>query len=302
MRPLRSVLFVPGHKDSWPDKAVAAGADGLILDLEDAVPLTMKAQAREVVAGTIGRLSAAAQAGGRKPGLYVRLNALETGMTGDDLERIAIPGLDGVLLPKNYGPRDIIACDALITHFERRNGCAPGSIEIVVSLETAQAYANCEEILAASPRVATLFAGTAKDADVSRSLGFQFTPGGHETLYLRSRALLAVRASGRQFAWVGLWQDLKDPEGARAFAVQNRQIGFTTLVMIHPSHIAVANEVFSPSAQEVIFYQGMIDTFEAAEAQGHAAVLYEGQHIDYAHVKTARQVIELHRTLAGLSA
>ena len=297
MRPLRSVLFVPGHKDGWPDKGVAAGADGLILDLEDAVPLNLKAEAREIVAATIRRLAA----GARKPGLYVRLNALETGMTGDDLERIAIPGLDGVLLPKNYGPRDIIACDALITHFERRNGVAPGTIEIVVSLETAQAYAQCEQILAASPRVATLFAGTAKDADVSRSLGFQFTPGGHETLYLRSKALLAVRATGRQFSWVGLWQDLKDPEGARAFAVQNRQIGFTTLVMIHPSHIAVANEVFSPSAQDVVFYQGMIDAFEKGEAAGHAAVLYEGQHIDYAHVKTARQVIELHRTLSGLN-
>jgi citrate lyase subunit beta/citryl-CoA lyase len=295
---MRSVLFIPGHKASWPDKAVAAGADGVILDLEDAVPANMKAEAREIVADSIRKLAA----GVRKVGVYVRLNALETGMTGDDLERMAIPGLSGVLLPKNYGPRDIIACDALISHFERRNDVTPGTIEIVVSLETAQSYAHCEAILAASPRVATLFAGTAKDADVSRSIGFQFTPGGLETLYLRSRALLAVRASGRQFSWVGLWQDLKDPEGARAFAVQNRQIGFTTMVMIHPSHIAVANEVFSPSAQEVVFYKGMIDAFDKAEAEGNAAVLYEGQHIDYAHVKTARQVLELHRTLSGNAA
>jgi len=293
MRPMRSILFVPGHKQGWPEKATGAGADGVILDLEDAVPLTMKAEAREIVAGSIRRLAT----GSRKVGVYVRLNALETSMTGDDLERVAIPGLDGVLLPKNYGPRDIIACDALITHFERRNGVSPGTIEIVVSLETAQAYAQCEEILAASPRVATLFAGTAKDADVSRSIGFQFTPGGQETLYLRSRALLAMRAAGRQFSWVGLWQDLKDPEGARVFALQNRQIGFTTMVMIHPSHVALANEVFSPSEQDVVFYQGMIDALEKAEAKGDAAVLYEGQHIDYAHVKTARQVLELHRTL-----
>lgn len=293
MRPMRSILFVPGHKEGWPAKAVAAGADGVILDLEDAVPATMKAEAREVVAESIRKLAA----GSRKVGVYVRLNALETGMTGDDLEKIVIPGLDGVLLPKNYGPRDFVACDALITHFERRNGVKPGTVEIVCSLETAQAYNQCDEILAASPRIATLFAGTAKDADVSRSIGFQFTPGGHETLYLRSKALLATRAAGRQFSWVGLWQDLKDPEGARAFAIQNRQLGFTSMVMIHPSHIAVANEVFSPSEQDVIFYQGMIETFEKAEAEGNAAVLYEGQHIDYAHVKTARQVLELHKAL-----
>ncbi len=294
MRPMRSILFVPGHKEGWPAKAVAAGADGVILDLEDAVPAAMKAEARQIVAESIRKLAA----GSRKVGTYVRLNALETGMTGDDLEAMAIPGLDGVLLPKNYGPRDIVSLDALITHFERRNGVKPGSIEIVVSLETAQAYNSCDDILAASPRVATLFAGTAKDADVSRSIGFQFTPLGLETLYLRSRALLAVRAAGRQFSWVGLWQDLKDPEGARAFAIQNRQLGFTSMVMIHPSHIAVANEVFSPSEQDVIFYAGMIEAFEKAEAEGNAAVLYEGQHIDYAHVKTARQVLELHKALA----
>lgn len=293
MRPMRSILFVPGHKQGWPEKAVAAGADGVILDLEDAVPLAMKDEAREIVADSIQKLAS----GSRKVGVYVRLNALETGITGDDLERIAIPGLDGVLLPKNYGPRDIIACDALITHFEKRNGVPPGSVEIVASLETAQAYSQCEEILASSRRVATLFAGTAKDADVSRSIGFQFTPGGHETLYLRSRALLAMRAAGRQFSWVGLWQDLKDPEGARAFALQNRQVGFTTMVMIHPSHVALANEIFSPSDQDLAFYQGMIDAFEKSEAKGDAAVLYEGQHIDYAHVKTARQVLQLHRTL-----
>lgn len=294
MKPMRSVMFVPGHKEGWPAKAVAAGVDGVILDLEDAVPLDLKAQAREVVAASIRMLAA------QHPeiGVYVRLNALETGMTGDDLEKIAIPGLDGVLLPKNYGPRDFVACDALITHFERRNGVAAGKIEIVASLETAQAYGSCEEILAASPRVATLFAGTAKDADVSRSVGFQFTPGGAETLYLRSRAHLANRAAGRQHSWVGLWQDLKDPAGAREFALRNREIGFTTLVMIHPSHIAIANEVFAPSAQDVIFYQGMIEAFDKAVAEGNAAVQYEGQHIDYAHVKTAKQVLELHATLS----
>jgi citrate lyase beta subunit len=122
------------------------GCDGLILDLEDAVPVAMKAEAREVVAASIRKIAG----GGKGVGVYVRLNALETGMTGDDLERIAITGLSGVLLPKNYGPRDIIACDALITHFERKNGVPPGSIEIVVSLETAQAYSQCEAILAAS--------------------------------------------------------------------------------------------------------------------------------------------------------
>lgn len=297
MRPMRSLLFVPGHREGWAEKAVAKGADGVILDLEDSVPYGLKEAGRQVTAKSIRALAG----GSRKVGVYVRLNAIETGMTGDDLEQVAIEGLDGVVLPKSYGEKDVIALDALISHFERRNGVKPGSIEIVLSLETAQAYAACERMIEASPRVATLFAGTAKDADVSRSIGFQFTPQGLETLYLRSRAVLATRAAGLQFPLVGVWQDLEDAEGARRFSEQNRQLGFTGQVLIHPSHIAVANEVFTPSEQEVLFYRGMIEALEKGEAEGVAAVVYEGQHIDYAHVKTARQVLAMYEALTGES-
>ena len=295
MQLMRSILFVPGHRRGWPEKAVAKGADGVFLDLEDSVPNDMKVEARDIVAESIATLAA----GERKVGIYVRLNALETGMTGDDIEKVLVPGLNGFLLPKIYSPRDVISLDALVTHYERRNGVAAGTIEFIIPLETAQAFGCCEDLIAASPRVATLFAGTAKDADVSRSVGFQFTPQGLETLYMRSRALLAVRAAGLQFPLVGLWQDLKDEEGAVAFYKQNRELGFRGQVMIHPAHIELVNKIYSPSDEDVAFYAGMIDAFEEAEARGIAAVEYEGQHIDYAHVKTAREVIELHRQLTA---
>lgn len=294
MKPTRSMLFVPGHRKTWAAKAVAAGADAVILDLEDSVPADMKAETRHIVADTIRDLAK------NHPGVgvYVRLNALETGLMGDDLEAVAIEGCDGFLPPKTYGARDVIQIEALTDHFERKNGVAAGKLEFVLSLETAQAYAECEAMIKASPRCATLFAGTARDADVSRSVGFEFTPHGLETIYLRSRAVLATRAAGKDFPIVGLWQDLKDIDGAWAFARQNRQLGFRGMVAIHPSHVAIANEVFMPSPQEVVFYQGMIDTFDAAVAKGNAAVAYEGMHIDLAHVKTARAVIELHHALA----
>ncbi|MGC4250953.1 MAG: CoA ester lyase [Sphingobium sp.] len=292
---MRSILFVPGHRVGWPAKAVAAGVDGVILDLEDSVPLASKDEARGIVADSIRSLAA----GERRVGVYVRVNALESGLTGDDIEKVAIEGLDGFVLPKSYGPEDVIKADALITHYERRNGVAAGSIELILSLETAQAYASCEAMIKASPRVATLFPGTARDADVSRSIGFEFTPGGQETLYLRSRAVLAARAAGLEFPIVGVWQDLNDNEGARAFALQNRQLGFRGQVLIHPSHIQMVNEIFTPSEQDILFYKGMIEAFEAAEADGLAAITYEGHHIDYAHVKTARAVLDMHRLLTA---
>lgn len=287
MRPMRSLLFVPGHRSTWVDKAITAGADGIILDLEDSVPEALKADAREEVARSITRLHHADSI----VGIYVRVNALDTGLSGDDIEAVVLPGLDGLSLPKTFGPQDIVRFDALVTHFELKNGVQPGSIEFICNLETAEAYASCEAMATASPRVATLFAGTARDADVSRSIGFQFTPAGLETLYLRSRAVLAARSAGLDFPLVGVWQDLADPEGARRFSEQNRELGFRGQVLIHPSHVAVANEVFSPSQFEVDFYAGMITAFEAAEEGGAAAVVYEGMHVDYAHIKTARDVL-----------
>lgn len=293
MKPTRSLLFVPGHRKGWAEKAVKAGADAVILDLEDSVPANMKDETRGMVAETITDLAR------NHPhvGVYVRLNALETGMMGDDLEAVAINGCSGFLPPKTYGARDVIQAEALVDHYERRNGVAPGTLEFVLSLETAQAYADCENMISASPRCATLFAGTARDADVSRSIGFQFTPDGFETLYLRSRAVLAVRAAGRDFPIVGLWQDLKDIDGAWKFARDNKKLGFCGMVAIHPSHVEIANEIFQPTAQEVSFYQGMIHAFELAVEKGLAAINYEGMHIDYAHVKTAKAVIELHDAL-----
>ena len=294
MKPTRSLLFVPGHRIGWAEKAVAAGADAVILDLEDSVPADRKADARRIVAETIAALAETHP----DCGVYVRLNALETGMTGDDLEAVAVPGCHGFLPPKTYGAADILRLEGLVDHFERRNGVAPGSLEFILSLETAQAYAECEAMLRASPRCATLFAGTARDADVSRSIGFEFTPEGLETLYLRSRAVLAVRAAGKDFPIVGLWQDLTDDAGAWEFARANKRLGFTGLVSIHPKHVAIANEVFMPSAQEISFYRGMIEAFETGLTRGVAAVAYEGMHIDIAHVKTARQVIDLAQSFA----
>jgi citrate lyase subunit beta / citryl-CoA lyase len=293
MRPMRSLLFVPGHRSTWVEKGIASGADGLILDLEDSVPSALKAEAREEVARSIQRVRET----NSKIGLYVRLNALETGLTGDDLAAVVVEGIDGVLLPKTFGPDDLVGLDALITYFEQKNGVAAGSVEVIPDLETAEAYATCEQ-LATAPRVATLFAGTARDADVSRAIGFQFTPGGMETLYLRGRAVLACRANGLDFPIVGVWQDLEDSEGARYHFVQNRELGYRGQVLIHPMHVALANEIFSPSKAEVEFYAGMIAAFEKAEAEGNAAVRYEGMHVDYAHIKTARDLLAYNDALS----
>ncbi len=147
-RPLRTSMYVPGNKEDWMRKAPQYGADALILDLEDSVPVPNKAEARALVRKMLEEL------GGEKPTLTVRVNRLETGLTGSDLEAITCPQLYGVLLPKVESPADVVEVDNLLSYFERKAGMEVGSIFIDPGLETAQSIRQSYEIATASSRIA----------------------------------------------------------------------------------------------------------------------------------------------------
>nr|WP_255426522.1 CoA ester lyase [Pseudonocardia sp. C8] len=283
------MLFVPGHKASWADKAIASGTDAVILDLEDSVPAAEKADARKIVRETIGRLHAE----GVRADVWVRPNPYDSGLFGTDVEEIAVPGLAGLFLPKVFSAEEIVRIDAVVSHVETREQLEAGSVGLIVSFETAESMAHCEEIAAASPRVSSLLGATGPNADVGRALGFEFTPEGLESLYLRSRIVLAARAAGLHHPVTGVWQDIKDVDGFRRFAIDARRLGYRGMVCIHPSHVALSNELFTPSDEVVAYSRRMIEAFRAAEAQGSAAVDFEGQHVDIAHVKTAEGIIAL---------
>jgi citrate lyase subunit beta/citryl-CoA lyase len=284
--PYRSMLFVPGHKPAWVAKGIAAGPDALILDLEDAVPDDDKAAARRTVAQSVAEF-------GDRIDIWVRPNSWDTGLAGLDLEEVVAPGLAGLLLPKINTATDVIRFDTLLAHFERRAGLTVGSVRLIVSFETATSMVECREIAGASPRVASLFGVASRDGDVAHALGYEWTPEGLETLYLRSRLLMAARAAELEHPLAGLWQEVANLSGLVSFAEQNRRLGYRGQVVIHPSHVGPVNQVFTPSSEQVAFYRGMVAAFDAAVQRGDAAVIYEGQHIDYAHVRTARGVIAL---------
>lgn len=284
MRPFRSLLFVPGHKPEWADKAVRAGAHALILDLEDAVPAEAKDEARAAVAATVDRLA------GGDTGLVVRVNALEDDLHAKDVAAVVRPGLTALLLPKVRDRDDIVAFDALVTAAEIERGLPRGSVGLIPSLETARSLTNVGAI-AAGPRVVSLMAAAAKDSDISREVGFTWTPAGLETLYLRSKVVLAARSAGLTHVVLGLWQDVTDLEGLRAFAEANRALGFTGQVVIHPSHVETVNEVYGPSAAELARLRRLVAAYEDGVRQGRGAVTFEGEHIDLAHVQTARSIL-----------
>lgn len=288
MRAFRSLLFVPGHKPAWIEKAVATGVDAVVMDLEDSVPHDAKQKAREAVAASIDHLAA------HRPhtGVVVRPNALETDDFGADLEAVVRPGLEALLVPKIYSANDIYRFDGLLTHLELRAGMQRGSIELIPSLETAASVALADT-LAACPRVSSLQSATARDGDIAREVGFVWSAGGIETLYLRSKAVLASRSNGLSHPLCGVWQDIADIEGLRAFAEQNRALGFRGQLVLHPSHVGEVNRVFSVTPDEVSRARRMVECYESALRAGSASVMFEGEHVDTAHIKTSRALIEL---------
>lgn len=282
MRPWRSMLFVPGHRTSWVDKAVDSGADAITLDLEDSVPAELKAEARTQVRDSIERL----RQENARLGILVRVNGLLTGQTGFDMEAVVGPGVDAIFAPKVENGLDVQRFETLLDFFEVRNGGK--GINLVIPMETAKAVVNVEEIASASPRVGGILGSTAEHADVAREIGFEWTDEGLETLAIRTRVQLAARAAGVH-PMTGLWERIQDLDGLREFALRGRRIGFRGQIVIHPSHVPVVNEVFGPDPEQRRFFEGMIKAYEAAEAQGAGAVVYEGGHIDKAHVDKARQ-------------
>lgn len=281
MHPYRSVLFVPAHKPQWAEKALAAGADCIVLDLEDSVPDDLKESSREIVRTTLAELRKAAP----HVGLFVRPNALDTRMAGADLEVVVRPELDGLFVPKVRDATDVLRWETLIDWFEARNGAE--GLEMIVPVEMVDAIVNCYEIAGASERVGAMIGPTSAHADIARAVGYRQSPEGTETLYLRSRILLACRQYGLH-ALTGLWEELADLDGLRAFSDYGLQLGFRGQIAIHPSHVAVINEVFTPSDEEVAYHEELVATIEAAVLEGQGAVRFRGTHIDLAHADKAR--------------
>ncbi len=276
-------------------KAPEYGADALILDLEDSVPLVEKEAARQAVRRILDSLGTSGET------LFVRINELRSDLIEDDLTAIVSAGLYGVLLPMIEGAEDIVAADALLKRHEERAGLAAGTLLIMPGIETARAMREAYEIACASPRVAYMGAGHVKAGDGARDLGFQWTREGKETYYVRSKVLLDARAAGDPYPCAGPWSDMTDLEGLRAYLVEMRQLGYTGFTALHPSHVAIANEVFTPTADDIENWKGVVAAMAEAEKEGRAAVLFEGQLVDIAMRKTAEDMLEMARRLGVLT-
>ena len=285
--PLRSLLFVPAHRPELVSKAIRSGTDAVILDLEDSVPLSHKAVARSQIRTEVAELSEAGVAA------LVRLNA-----TGDhllaDVDVSVAPGLTALILPKAESAAQIRMVDKQLSYCEGREGMPCGAVTIVPLPETVRGLQDAEELAAASSRVSGIL-GTISGkamADVALALGFTPSIEGSEQLYMNSKLVLDSRAGGASFPIAGVFgTQLNDLETVEKLVRRAKALGYTGCPVMHPSHVAVVNRVFTPTLEEFQHSLGMIEAFAEAEGKGLGAISYKGMMVDYAMLPLARQIV-----------
>jgi citrate lyase subunit beta/citryl-CoA lyase len=287
VRPRRSVLYMPGSNGRALEKGRALAADGLILDLEDAVAPSAKEDARRLVVEAVGR----GGYGFRE--LVVRVNGLATPWGAEDLAAAARSGADAVLLPKVEGAAEVRAAVAAL-----EAAGAPPSLDLWCLIETPRGVLAAAEIAAASPRLACLVLGT---SDLVKDLRARHTPARTEVLASLGLVLLAARAHGLA-ALDGVHLDLADEAGFEAACRQGRDLGFDGKTLVHPKTIDVANRIFSPAPAEVEAARRLIAAHAEAEAAGRGVAVVDGRLVEALHVAEARRVLALADAIAARAA
>ncbi len=278
IRPRRSVLYMPGANARALEKGRSLPADGLILDLEDAVAPEQKETAR-------AQVSEALRTGGYgRREIVVRVNALNTPWGYADLAAAAASGADAVLLPKTESPESVRQSQAVL----EANG-APDDLAVWCMIETPRGVLNIEAIAQASPRLACFVMGT---SDLTNDLRARHTRDRLPMLTSLSMCLLAARAYGLAIL-DGVHLDLNDDEGFALACRQGVELGFDGKTLIHPKTIAVANEIFAPSPTEVDWSRRVIEAHAAARGEGKGVVVLDGKLIENLHVANARRVVGL---------
>ena len=290
MKGIRTALFAPGSKERVIAKACESGADAVIFDLEDSVPIALKAEARVLVARAIDQ--AATASGG--PVITVRVNGPQSGMLADDLAVIVRPGLAAIFLPKAEHAQEIEDAASALDRIEAAHSIASGAVEIIPMIESALGVYRCFDLLRASPRVATSCIGSAQDGDLQTDLGCAWSVEGTELLYARSKVLLDTRAAGKAFPLDGVFSNLSDEDALVRDSTLSARLGYVGRTVIHPKQIAPVRRAYAVPADQVTYYERVVREFEAVEKAGTAAAItVDGKLVDYAMYQRAQRVLEL---------
>jgi citrate lyase subunit beta/citryl-CoA lyase len=288
----RSILFVPGGREAMVEKASRFPADILCLDLEESVLPEEKAHARQVVRDAIAPLQVLNRT------VHVRINSIRSEQTRDDLAAVVQPGLDAVLLAKTESSQDVRSVDVFLREQEMEHQIRPGTIGLIVAVESAQALLRCEVIAGASTRIAALMLG---GEDFTFDMGVERTPEGRELEHARAVVATCARAAG-VIALDTPWTDIADIQGLEADAARAKRLGFAGKYVIHPSHIGPVQEVFSPEESDITRARSVWAAWESARNAGTGAVQLDGRMIDRPVAERARRILEQAAAIAAAKA
>ena len=256
-------------------------ADGVILDLEDAVAVAEKPRPAPVVTEAFGKPRAGK--------LYVRVNALTTEWCHGDIVAVVAAGLDGIILPKVEHAHELRTADWLIANLERERGLPAGGIDLIPIIETALGISNLSADLPVRHRASSAW----RSAPATLPSTWAWSGPGPKRNCCRTGppACWNRAPPGLEPPLDTVWADLRDADGFIASAKHAAALGFQGKMCIHPDQIAPANAAFTPDEAAVAQAKRIVSAFDEAEAQGLASIQLDGQFIDYPIVQRARRVL-----------
>jgi citrate lyase subunit beta/citryl-CoA lyase len=280
---LRSLIFVPGNRPNMLERALSFNADIIMVDLEDSVPPAEKINARDLAREWVPKLHRS----GRR--VMVRVNSLDTGLTGGEVDAVVGPDLYGLSIGKTESVWDVRETDHIIASAESAAGLDSGQIKLIPWIENARAVMAVQEITAASSRIIAIAFGA---EDYTNDMGIQRSDTGQEVYFPRAMVPVAARAAGVA-SLDSPFVLFRDPDGLRQDSQVSRQLGYTGKFAIHPAQLEIINETFGPSPEEIDYARRVVEAANRAEAEGRGSVALDGRMIDVPVLKRAQNLLSL---------
>jgi citrate lyase subunit beta/citryl-CoA lyase len=287
----RSMLFVPAIARKFVEGAPKRGADAIILDLEDSIPLAEKPRARSVLQ------EAAEIAGQGGADIVVRINR-PLRLAIPDIEAAVSARVTALALPKIESASHVQLLAEVVAEFEAERDLSEGHTRFLVLVETAAAFLRLQEIARAHPRVVAMTLGS---EDFSTAIGM--VPEAENLFFPKQQMVIAARAAGiMPMGFVGSIADFRDLDAFRATIRRSRRLGFVGAPCIHPSQVTILNQEFAPSADEIAHAERVVAAYEKATAEGVGAIQIDGRMIDVPIVERAQALLARQRAISAREA
>lgn len=279
----RTLLFTAGHNIKYLNKSFQTDADAIVFDLEDAVPISKKEEAREILRNFLSN-----DLPDNRP-VYVRINPLGTGLTLLDLDFVASKRLNGFVYPMAYTAKDLIAFDAQLSLKEKLLGLPKNHFDIIVLIETPESVMNISEIAVASERIVGLLFGSEdflaeQDGEHGENAEGISVP----------RHLIAMAAKANNLLAIDTPYVIKigDPEGLKKHIQQAKNLGFNGMLIMSPKEIPIAKEMYTPSEEEIDMARNMVKLSEEAAKENRGIAIYNGIFISPPTLKAAKKILK----------